>query len=107
VRPAAIVPGFVDTHVHFPQTRIIGRASGPLLSWLTTSVFPEEARVARPAHARAVAAEMIDRMAAAGTTTAAIFSSSSPRATDVLFEALAERGLRALAGLVLMDARSP
>jgi guanine deaminase len=107
VRPAAIVPGFVDTHLHFPQTRIIGRATGPLLAWLATSVFPEEAQVDRPAYARAVAGEMIDRMIAAGTTTAAIFSSSSPRATEVLFAALAERGLRALAGLVLMDAKSP
>ena len=107
VRPAAIVPGFVDTHLHFPQTRIIGRATGPLLAWLATSVFPEEAKVDRPAHARVVAGEMIDRMVAAGTTTAAIFSSSSPRATEVLFATLAERGLRALAGLVLMDARSP
>ncbi len=107
LRPHLIVPGFVDAHVHFPQTRIIGRATGPLLDWLSESVFPEEARFGQRRYAEAVADEMIDRMLRAGTTSAAIFSSSSPRATDVLFERLAERGLRAVAGLTLMDARSP
>lgn len=102
-----LMPGFVDAHVHFPQTRIIGRAAGPLLDWLERVVFPEEARFSRRAYARSVADEMIDHMLAAGTTTAGIFSSSSAAATDVLFERLAERGMRALVGLTLMDVRSP
>jgi guanine deaminase len=107
VRPAVIVPGFVDTHLHFPQTRIIGQATGPLLDWLKNSVFPEEARFRKVAYARAVAEEFVGRMLRAGTTTAAIFSSSSAKATDVLFECLSARGMRAVAGLTLMDARSP
>lgn len=107
VRPRLIIPGFVDVHTHFPQARIIGRASGPLLDWLQGSVFPEEARFKRAAYARTVADEMIDRMLAAGTTTAAIFSSSSARATQVLFERLAARGLRAVAGLTLMNQHCP
>lgn len=107
VRPGVILPGFVDAHVHFPQTRIVGRATGPLLAWLASSVFPEEARFRRRAYARAVAEEMAARLVAAGTTTAGIFSSSSPVATDVLFEQLAESGLRAVAGLVLMDRDCP
>ena len=50
--PGAIwLPGFVDTHVHFPQTRIIGSATGPLLDWLASSVFPEEARFKERAYA--------------------------------------------------------
>ena len=107
LRDTVLIPGFVDAHVHYPQTRIIGRATGPLLDWLDRSVFPEEARLSRAAYAEAVAAEMIDRMIAMGTTSAAIFSSSSPTATERLFTHLAARGMRAAAGLTLMDVRSP
>jgi guanine deaminase len=107
LRPAVILPGLVDTHVHFPQTRVIGRAAGPLLDWLERIVFPEEARFHEAEYARAVGREFTGHLAAAGTTTACIFSSSSETATDVLFEALDASGLRALAGLTLMDQRCP
>ncbi len=107
LRPHLLLPGFVDAHLHYPQTEIIGRATGHLLDWLETSVFPEEARFRRSEHARRVAEVFVDRMLAQGTTTAAIFSSSSARATDLLFEHLAERGMRAVVGLTLMDARCP
>lgn len=107
LRPALIVPGFVDAHLHFPQARIIGRATGPLLSWLTESVFPEEARFRRRDYACSVAAELLTRMLAAGTTTAALYSSSSARATEVLFEALRDSGMRAVVGLTLMDRACP
>ena len=107
VRPGIITPGFVDTHLHFPQTEIIGRATGPLLDWLNTSVFPEEARFARRSHARRVASLFIERMLKAGTTTASVFSSSSADATGVLFRALSQSGMRAAVGLTLMDARTP
>lgn len=107
LRPAVLLPGFIDTHAHFPQTRVIGRASGPLLEWLERTVFPEEARFRERGYARAVAAELVVHLAAAGTTTACLFSSSSEAATDVLFEALAASGLRAQAGLTLMDQECP
>jgi guanine deaminase len=107
LHPAVLLPGFVDTHVHFPQTRIVGRAGEPLLSWLTGTVFPEEARFRDEGYARAVAGEFVARLPAAGTTTACIHASSSEAATHVLFEALAASGLRALAGLVLMDQHCP
>jgi guanine deaminase len=107
VRPAVITPGFIDAHVHFPQTRIIGSASGPLLRWLESSVFPEEAKFRDVAYASAVAREFVHRLRSAGTTTAVAFSSSSPLATQTLFEALDESGLRAVAGLTLMDQACP
>jgi guanine deaminase len=108
MHPAVIIPGLVDAHVHYPQTRVIGSASGPLLPWLERTVFPEEARMRDDLpHARAVADEFTARLAAAGTTSCAVFSSSSPSATRVLFEELDRSGLRALAGLVLMDERCP
>ncbi|MFT3768768.1 MAG: guanine deaminase [Minicystis sp.] len=107
LRPAVILPGLIDTHVHFPQTRVIGRAAGPLLEWLDHVVFPEEARFREASYARAVGLEFTSHLAAAGTTTACIFSSSSETATDVLFESLAASGLRAIAGLTLMDQKCP
>jgi guanine deaminase len=107
LRPAVVLPGFVDAHVHFPQARIVGSASGPLLEWLERSVFPEEARFADVAYARTVATELVRSMLGAGTTLAAVFSSSHPLATNVLFEELARSGMRAFAGLTLMDRACP
>jgi len=106
--PGAVwLPGFVDTHVHFPQTQIIGSASGPLLSWLERSVFPEEARFADDAYAARVAERFCEQLLRQGTTSASIYSSSHPGATHALFEALDRRGLRAEAGLTLMDRGAP
>lgn len=102
-----IVPGFVDAHLHYPQTRVIGSASGPLLPWLQTSVFPEEARFADVDYARAVAEEFCDALIAQGTTLAAIYSSSHPGATQALLEALDRRGLRGITGITLMDRGAP
>lgn len=104
---AVLLPGFVDTHIHFPQTRVLGSASGALLEWLERSVFPEEARFADRVYAEAVARELCDSLIAQGTTCAAIFSSSHPGATDALFAELERRGLRAFAGLTLMDRGAP
>ena len=104
---AVIVPGFVDAHVHYPQTRVIGSASGPLLPWLQSSVFPEEARFADPDYASAVAEEFCDQLQAQGTTLAAIYSSCHPTATDTLLSTLARRGLRGITGVTLMDRAAP
>jgi len=102
-----LVPAFVDAHLHFPQTRVIGSASGPLLDWLSSTVFPEEARFQDPAYAAEVAEEFVDRCASVGTGTIAAFSSSSPAATAIAFEAILARGLRGVLGLTLMDTRCP
>ncbi len=104
---AVLLPGFVDTHLHFPQTRILGSASGPLLPWLTRSVFPEEARFAEARYAAGAAWEFCEQLVRHGTTSAAIYSSSHPIAADLLFTELERRGLRALAGLTLMDRGAP
>lgn len=104
---SVIVPGFVDTHLHFPQTKIVGSATGPLLEWLERSVFPEETRFVDREYATTVAATFCQRLAAAGTTCAGVYSSAHPAATEVLFEALDRAGLRATAGLTLMDRGAP
>jgi guanine deaminase len=101
------MPGFVDAHVHFPQTRVLGRSSGALLDWLERTVFPEEARFADKAYATAVAGEFCRALIASGTTTAAIYGSSHPVATAALFTALDRAHLRAVLGLTLMDRGAP
>ena len=68
------MPGFVDTHVHFPQTRVMGSASGPLLEWLETAIFREEARFKDPAYAKVVAGEFCTAMVRQGTTASATVS---------------------------------
>ena len=102
-----LLPGFVDAHVHYPQTRVIGSASGPLLEWLERSIFPEESRFVDPAYAAAVAREFCDALVARGTTCAVVYGSSIPRANELLFAELERRGLRAFVGLTLMDRGAP
>lgn len=107
-RPGSVwMPGFVDTHVHYPQTAIIGSASGPLLDWLDTSVFPEEARFADLGYAQLIAERFCTSMLSQGTTSAAIFSSSHIEATDVLFQTLSRFQIGAELGVTLMDRGAP
>lgn len=107
VRHGVLTPGFVDVHVHYPQWRIVGAASGDLLDWLARSTFPEEARFADADHATAVAHAFCRGLAAAGTTTALVYGASILGSTDRLFEALDAAGLKAVAGPVLMDEDAP
>jgi guanine deaminase len=98
-----LVPGFVDTHVHFPQIRAIGGLGMPLLDWLEQCALPEESKLADQAYARAVAGEFLDGLIASGTTSALVFGSHFAPAMDELFGAAAQRGLNITAGLVLSD----
>lgn len=107
LRGSLLLPGFVDAHVHYPQTRVIGSASGPLLEWLEATVFPEEARFSRAEYAREVAHEFWRACAAAGTTTVAAYSSSHLGATEILFDTLEQAGLRGYVGLTLMERACP
>lgn len=98
-RPGFLLPGFVDTHVHFPQT-FAGDShfSGRLLDWLNTCAYPAEARFADPDFATRAAVEFCDRRVASGTTAAMVFGSAFPRAQDALFAETARRGLRIVSG---------
>jgi guanine deaminase len=98
-----LLPGLVDTHVHFPQVRIIGALGMPLLEWLDRCALPEEARLAEVTYARAVAAEFVTALLAAGTTTALVFGSHFAPAVDELFVAAARYGLRITSGLLVGD----
>lgn len=106
-RGSAILPGFIDTHVHFPQTRIIGGLGRPLLDWLRLHALPEEARMGDPEYARAVALEFVRALARHGTTTALVFGAHFAPAVEALFEAARAAGLRISSGLVLSDRLLP
>jgi guanine deaminase len=98
-RPGFLLPGFVDTHIHFPQTYAgDSYGGGQLLEWLNSCIFPSESRFAEPDFARRAAVEFCDRRVAAGTTAAMVFGSAFPHAQDALFTETQRRGLRIVSG---------
>lgn len=102
-----LVPGFVDTHVHYPQVRVIGSLGLPLLDWLDQCALPEECRLAEAAYAAQVAREFVSGLVASGTTSALVFGSHFAGAVDLLFEEVSRVGLRVTAGLVVSDRGLP
>jgi guanine deaminase len=104
---ALITPGFIDTHIHYPQTGMIASYGEQLLDWLDTYTFPTERAFADPAHARAIADVFLDELLRNGTTTALVFGSVHKASVDAFFEACEKRNLRMIAGKVLMDRNAP
>lgn len=102
-----IVPGFIDCHVHFPQLDIIASYGEQLLDWLNRYAFPVEEEFADIAHAREVAGVFLDELLINGTTTAMVFGTVHSHSADVIFEAAEARGMRLIAGKVLMDSNCP
>jgi guanine deaminase len=102
-----IVPGFIDTHVHYPQTDMIASPAPGLLPWLETYTFPTERRFQDPAHAREVASFFLDELARNGTTTAMVYCTVHPESVDAFFAESSARNLRMVAGKVLMDRNCP
>jgi guanine deaminase len=98
-----VLPGLVDTHVHFPQVRAIGGLGMPLLEWLERCALPEEARLTDPTYAASVAAEFLGGLVQAGTTTALVFGAHFAPAVEVLFQQAAVVGLRLTSGLVVSN----
>jgi guanine deaminase len=107
LRGHLIAPGFVDLHVHYPQTDVIGSPADGLLPWLENYTFPHESRFGDKAYARGVADFFFDELARHGVTTALTFSTSHPASVDAAFEAARERGLRFITGKCLQDRHSP
>ncbi|PLZ01132.1 guanine deaminase [Burkholderia sp. WAC0059] len=107
LRDKLIVPGFIDTHVHYPQTEMIASPAPGLLPWLETWTFPAERRFEDPAHAGDVARFFLDELLACGTTTALVHCTVHPQSVDAFFAASHARNLRMVAGKVLMDCRCP
>ena len=105
MRGGFLLPGLVDTHIHFPQVRVLGSLGRSLLEWLDHSALPEEARMSDPIYAREIAREFVSALASHGTTTALVFGAHFAAATAELFDAAAATGLRIISGMVLSDRR--
>lgn len=102
-----LLPGFIDTHIHYPQVDVIGSGGRQLLDWLHDYTFPAEARFADAAYAAEVAQFFLDELIRNGTTTALTFCTVHPGSVDALFAAAERRGMRMIAGKVLMDRNCP
>jgi guanine deaminase len=102
-----IAPGFVDLHLHYPQTNVIGSPASGLLPWLENYTFPEEQRFESPDYSAAEAAFFLDELLRHGVTTALTFATSHPASVQALFTAAQQRQLRVISGLCLMDRHAP
>ncbi|KQS99212.1 MULTISPECIES: guanine deaminase [unclassified Rhizobium] len=106
-RPHLILPGFIDTHLHFPQMQVIGSYAANLLEWLNTYTFPEECRFVETAHAERIARHFFDEMVRHGTTTAVAYCSVHKTSADAFFAEAMRRNMRMVAGKVMMDRNAP
>lgn len=104
---ALITPGFIDTHIHYPQTGMIASYGEQLLDWLNTYTFPTERQFEDKAHAADVAGIFLKELLRNGTTTALVFGSVHKQSVDAFFEAAEALNLRMIAGKVLMDRNAP
>ena len=102
-----IAPGFVDMHIHFPQTDVIGSPADGLLPWLENYTFPHEQRFAAPDYGEQVARFFVEELLRNGVTTALAFATSHPASVDALFTEAQRRQLRLITGKVLQDRHSP
>ncbi len=102
-----VCAGFVDAHVHYPQTAIIASWGKRLIDWLNTYTFPEEMRFDDPAYARQTAGRYLDLAQAHGTTSVASFCTIHTGSVTALFEAAETRGMAVVAGKTCMDRNAP
>ena len=106
-RDCLLLPGLIDCHVHLPQLPIRGLSGKTLLDWLSRYAFPAEEAFADFAYAQRLSQQFFHMLAAAGTTTALVYSSVHRASTDIAFEAAQMSNLRIFMGKVMMDQRVP
>ena len=102
-----ITAGFIDAHVHYPQTAIIASWGKRLIDWLNSYTFPEEMRFADPAYAGEIADRYLNLVTAHGTTTVCTYTTIHPASVDAIFTAAKARGMRLYAGKTCMDRNAP
>ena len=102
-----ITPGFVDAHIHYPQTDVVAAWGSQLLDWLNTHTFPAEQAFADRAHADEAAAFFLNELLRNGTTSALVFGTVHKTSVEALFEAALARNMRLIGGKVLMDRHAP
>ncbi|AVZ81466.1 guanine deaminase [Edwardsiella ictaluri] len=102
-----ITPGFIDTHIHYPQSEMIGAYGEQLLEWLEKYTFPTEKKFADPAYAQYIAHIFINELLRNGTTTALVFGTVHPQSVDALFEEALSKNMLLISGKVMMDRNAP
>jgi len=107
MRDKLIVPGFIDTHIHYPQTDMIASPAPGLLPWLDTYTFPTERGFSDAGVAQDTARFFIDELLACGTTTALVYCTVHKQSADALFTEAQRRNVRMIGGKVLMDRNCP
>ncbi|WP_261842291.1 guanine deaminase [Aliamphritea ceti] len=104
---ALLCPGFIDTHIHYPQTGMIASYGEQLLDWLNNYTFPTEQHFSDAEHASEVANIFLNELTRNGTTTALVFGTVHPESVDAFFTEAEQRNLRMIAGKVMMDRNAP
>lgn len=102
-----VLPGFIDTHIHYPQTQIIGAFGKQLIDWLNNYTFIAEQQFKNFDYAKKVADFFLDECIKVGTTTVMTYCTVHPESVDAFFEAATEKNMRVIAGKVLMDRFAP
>ena len=102
-----IMPGFIDAHIHYPQTQVIGSYGAQLLDWLHGYTFIEEQKFGDPVHSARISEFFLDELFRCGTTTAMVYCTVHPQSVDAFFAAAVGRGARMIAGKTMMDRDAP
>lgn len=106
-RPHLIMPGFIDAHIHMPQTQVLASYGAQLMEWLNKYTFVEEQKLSRQGHAEKLSRFFLDELLANGTTTAAVYCSVHPQSAEAFFAESERRNTRMIAGKVMMDRNAP
>ncbi len=104
---ALITPGYIDSHVHYPQVEMIGAFGEQLIEWLNTYTFPTEIAYANKTKAREGATFFLKELLRNGITTALVFTTVHKDSAEVFFEEAQKLNMRMIAGKVLMDRNAP
>ena len=102
-----IVPGFIDTHLHFPQTEMIASFGEQLIDWLNKYTFPTERQFEDPLYSRKIAEFFLQQLWMNGTTTAAVWATVHKNSAEQLFSAAEEHNMQIITGKVCMDRHCP
>ncbi len=106
-RGKLLIPGLIDTHLHFPQTEMIASYGEQLLEWLQNYTFPTERKFENPEYSKLLANKFLKQLWSNGTTTALAYSTVHQCSADALFEAAYEKNMLLITGKTCMDRNSP
>lgn len=102
-----IIPGMIDTHIHFPQVEVIASYGEQLLDWLNNYTFPAERQFEDKEYASNIANFFLDELLKNGTTTALVFGTVHKQSVEAFFEASEQRNTRMICGKVMMNRNAP